>query len=235
MKFKYAIKAFILVCLLVAGYQVQAQTTRTIPTGSFVVNMGVSPQTVGNGLKPYGLVYDLVKNYNVPIYWVINPSKGKDGIDFSHNGVDYKGGPFIIPVEYRSTAVNDRITFWQSQGVVGANTVSSISVPVAETITAAPNWTLDQKNGSIAAGYFTNAGIPSSSYNFKDPALLGSCDDIFVMPHADPTWATHANLLTWNQTFRGAIWAACHAVSALEDMFNPANPAQQTNFLSAKT
>jgi hypothetical protein len=37
-----------------------------IPTGSFLVNMGIVPQTNANGMKPYGLVYDLLKNYNVP-------------------------------------------------------------------------------------------------------------------------------------------------------------------------
>lgn len=211
-----------------------AQPT-TFATGSFIVNMGVTPQTVGNGLKPYGMVYDLVKNYNVPIAWVINPAKAKDGIDFSHNGIDYRGGPFIIPAEYRTPTVNARITFWQGQGVVGATTVSPITVPVALTLVSMPTWTLDAKNGAIAAGYFVNAGIPSSAYNWLEPSLLTCCNDIFVMPHADPVWATHQNLLGWNQTCRGAIWAACHAVSALEDMFNPVTPSQQTNFLANKT
>ena len=40
-------------------------------SGSIIVDMGVLPQTFGNGLKPYGLVYDLVRNYNVPIKWII--------------------------------------------------------------------------------------------------------------------------------------------------------------------
>jgi large repetitive protein len=30
----------------------------TIKAGSFIVNMGVMPQTIGNGLKPYGFIYD---------------------------------------------------------------------------------------------------------------------------------------------------------------------------------
>ncbi len=55
------------------------------------------------------------------------------------------------------------------------------------------------------------------------------------MPHADPTWATHQNLLNWNLTCKGSIWLACHAGSALEDMFNPGAPATQTNFLAEKT
>ncbi|MBK9335050.1 MAG: tandem-95 repeat protein [Lewinellaceae bacterium] len=222
-----------LFCLGSAG--LHAQTNETFATGSYIVNMGVVPQTVGNGLKPYGLVYDLVKNYNVPVRWVINPAKPKDGIDFSHNGTDYKGGPFIIPVEYRSAAVNARITYWQGLGVVGATTVSAITVPVIQTIEAAPRWTLDDQNGGIAEVFLTNAGIPNTAYDWVSPQLLGACNDLFVMPHADPEWSTHSNLLPWNLTYKGGIWAGCHAVSALENMFNPANPSQQTNFLSNKT
>ena len=207
----------------------------TIASGAFVVNMGITPQTVGNGLKPYGMIYDLVKNYNVPVRWIINPAKAKDGIDFSHNGIDYKGGPFIIPAEFRTAAVDARIIFWQGQGVMGSTTVSAITVPVFQTMDFVPRWTLDKQNGAIAQKFLIAAGIPSTAYDFLDPQLLSACNDLFVMPHADPAWATHSNLLAWNQTYKGGIWAGCHAVSALELMFNPGSPSQQTNFLSNKT
>jgi hypothetical protein len=60
------------------------------------------------------------------------------------------------------------------------------------------------------------------------------------MPHADPTWADHGSLLNWNDSYanggcEGTIWAACHSVSNLENLFNPAIRAQQLNFLSNKT
>jgi hypothetical protein len=213
----------------------------TLASGAFIVNMGIVPQTDGNALKPYGMIYDLVTNYSVSIKWVINPSKTKDGIDFNYAGTDYKGGPFIIEAVYRSSSVNARIAYWQSQGVVGATTTIPISVPVYTTIKAMPRWTLDKQNGSIAVGFFPNAGIPaaahggSSSSGWKLPAELGCCDDLFVMPHADPVWSTHGNLYTWNQSCNGSIWLGCHAGSALEDMFNPSSPSQQTNFLAEKT
>lgn len=226
------------ICMLsTAG--LMAQTT-TVPTGSFIINMGVTPQSVNNGLRPYGMVYDLLKNYNVPIIWSINPSKIKDGIDFSHNGVDYRGGTFIIPAEFRTSTVNSRIAFWQGQGVVGATTVSSITVPVYEILRSAPKWTLDKQNGSIAAGYFTRASIPASAHNgasssgWKEPGQLDCCDDIFAMPHADPIWSSHQRLISWNLDCKGAIWAACHAGSALENMVNPGNRSQQANFLTVK-
>ena len=211
---------------------INGQTTETLQSGAFIVNMGMPSQTINNGLKPYGLVYDLIKNYRVPVKWVINPLKTKDGVDFTYNGADYKGGPFIIPAEYRTAAVNARIVYWQLQGVVGLTAPSAITVPVYTTIKAAPVWTLDAKNGSIAEQYLINAGIPSTAYNWLEPADLGGCNDLFIMPHADPTWATHSNLLNWNQINKGGIWAACHAVSVLESLSNPGNPSQKMNFLS---
>src|SRR6185503_7017288 len=38
----------------------------TLRSGSFLITMGITPQTVATGLKPYGLVYDLINNYYVP-------------------------------------------------------------------------------------------------------------------------------------------------------------------------
>src|SRR5437588_168520 len=83
--------------------------TETLPSGSFIVNMGVTPQTYNNGLKPYGLVYDLITNYSVPVKWIIETTKVKDGTDFTYNAVAYKGGPFIISADYISSAVTSRI------------------------------------------------------------------------------------------------------------------------------
>ena len=217
-------------CLNVSG------STDTIRAGSYIINMGVVPQTIGNGLKPYGLVYDLLKNHNVSIQWVINPSKVKDGIDFSHNGISYRGGAFIISAAYRTSTVNSVIASWEAQGVVGNTTVSDFIIDVAKTLNYAPNWTMDKTNGYLATSYFINAGIPSSAHggdsaNWKNPSELGACDDIFVLPHADPTWATHNNLYYWNLNYKGNIWAACHAVSAMENLTSPDNSIKM-NFLS---
>jgi hypothetical protein len=241
--FSYSSIVLIVTFFVIHSLSVNAQLT-TIPSGSFVVNMGgtpVSPQTVANGLKPWGLVYDLLKNEKIPVLWVINPGKPKDGIDFTYNGIDYKGGPFIITAGYRTAAVNAKIASWQAMGVVGVTTTSAITVPVYTTFHSAPRWTLDKNNGGIAVSFFTKAGIPpgayggSSSSAWKLPSQLTCCDDIFVMPHADPIWSTHSNLYNWNLSCKGYIWLGCHAGSALEDMFNPAMPGQQTNFLCEKT
>lgn len=227
---------------LFTSITLNAQTTtfQTIPAGSFIVNMGVSPQTIANGLRPYGLLFALLEA-NVPVHWAINPTKAKDGIDFSHAGVDYRGGAFIIEAKYRTSAVNSIISSWQGQGVVGTSITSAASnVPIFLTFSFVPKWTLDQDNGLIAVPYFANAGIPprahggTDSKKWKDPAQLDCCDDIFVMPHAYPTWLTHQRLISWNLECKGNIWAGCKAVSLLENMVNTANRSQQANFLSIK-
>jgi Bacterial Ig domain len=114
-------------------------------------------------------------------------------------------------------------------GVVAIKTTSDIaSVPIYTTLTFAPKVTLDTKSGGIALPYLSAAGIPATAYYYKDAQTLTCCDDIYVMPHADPTWATHSNLHSWNLTCKGAIWSGCHAVSVLENMNNG---SLQTNFL----
>ena len=203
-----------------------------IPSGSFIINMGVVPQTYGNGLKPWGMVWSLIHNYKVPVKWVINQSKAKDGTDFTYNGTDFNGGTLIIPKKFRSVKVDSVITAWQAQGVVGVTTTSDFTVDVTYTIKYNPLWTFDFQNGKIALNYLTIAGIPTDSYPMKDPDALNNCDDLFVMPHADPTWATHQNLLWWNKNNRGWLWYGCHAGSVIESTLNPADSSQQMNFLT---
>jgi hypothetical protein len=217
----YRYIVFVLVSIIIFT-SAKAQT-ETLAPGSFIINMGATnPNTIANGLKPYGLVYDLVRNFSVPVKWVISQTKLKDGIDFTYNGVHYKGGTFITPAEFRSAAVNSRITFWAGQGVVGTTTTSAFSADVTTSITSFPKWTLDATNGAIAEGFLINAGVTNTAfpgaYNWKTPASLDCCDDFFVMPHADPTWATHGRLWSWNKDCLGSIWAGCHAVSVLENM-----------------
>ena len=223
-----------LTALFVVYTQDAKAATETFTTGAFIINMGVTPQTIGNGIKPYGLIYDLIKNNDVPIKWVIGQGKVKDGIDFTYNGNSYRGGTFIINAEYRTAAVNAKIVAWQAKGVVGVTTISPMTLDVTRTLSAIPNWAMDAQNGRIAILFLQDAEIPASAYYYRTPATLNSCDNLYVMPHADPTWATHSNLYFWNKNSRGAIWAGCHAVSVMEgpDCVNPLNPSQNLKFLS---
>lgn len=210
--------------------------TENLVSGSFIVNMGVVPQTFSNGLKPYGMIYDLMVNYNVPIKWVIEPTKIKDGLDFTYNAVQYKGGTFIVPGEFIDSTITARITYWKTQGVQGVYTTSAINVPVYSTIKNFPVTMIDNLSGkaSINIGYFTNAGIPSTAYVLGSPSTLTSCYDVWSNPHADPTWATHQNLKTFVTVNKGYIWAQCHSVSVIESLTDPVTPSNQLNFLTSK-
>lgn len=68
----------------------------TFPVGSYIVDMGDTFSDDAQ-LKPYGLIYDLVLNAKVPVYWVINGSKtSQTGVDLTYNGRNYISGPFVI-------------------------------------------------------------------------------------------------------------------------------------------
>ncbi len=204
----------------------------TIPVGSFIINMGVTPQTIANGLKPYGLVYQLVRNHKVPVIWAINPNKNKDGIDFTYNGTDYRGGTFVIEEGFITNDVKNLITTWQGKGVVGVYTSSPTVIPVYQKITGFASLVVDSDNEGLVIPYFNNAEIPSSIYTIGLPSDLGDCHDFFMMPHADPEWATHGELYNFNRTRKGHIWSGCHAPSMLEAVVNPGNNTQRLNFLS---
>ena len=233
-----------------------ATTWTTFNAGSLIIDMGVVPQTAANALKPYGLIFDLIKNYDVQVHWVINPNKVSnkntpyDDIDFSYNGQNFRGGPFIIPVEYRSTAVNLAIDDWILKGVVTVTTASAVTAPIEAVLSTPPNWTLDFANGDRLFDGFIDAEIPEfndpgmtdPNYVFKTPDQLDCCDYLYAMPHADPVWTTHSNLYTWilpkdQGGCRGWIYSACHAVSALEMSFDDQTPDvnAQMNFLCDKS
>lgn len=244
----------LLIAFFFAGNRVFSQTTSPtiIPPGSFIINMGIVPQTVNNGLRPYGLVYELLQAH-CPVDWIINTSKEKDGADFSYMGYNFKGGTFIVEAGYRTTAINAIIERWapaNNTGVVGITTTIPVVVPLYLTFWSPPRWVMDRENGALAVNFFSYAGIPASAYggaqaNWKTPAQLDDCDDIFVLPHAEPTWATHGYLFDWikgtgsgnTSGSKGSLWLGCNAGSALMDMFNNVTPDynQQTNFLVDKS
>jgi hypothetical protein len=226
-------------CLTILNSKTLGQGPKTFISGSYIVDMGQHSGTLATDkakeLTPWGMIYDLLKNYNVPVYVVINANKTKDGIDFNYNGINYKGGTFVIDKQNISTTVSARITYWNNQGMVGTYTNSNLTLNTTFRYTVVPTWTLDQDNYALVTPFFTNAKIPSTAYNTLLPSQLSACNDIFVLPHADPTWAVHGNLFNWNLQYKGAIWTGCHSGSALHNTYNPANTNQQMNFLTTKT
>ncbi|RLD26423.1 MAG: hypothetical protein DRI75_11750, partial [Bacteroidetes bacterium] len=99
---------------------IYAQTTPTnFNAGAVVIDMGIVPQTINNGLRPYGLIQELVSVHEIPVYWIIDDSKsyvsgaakvdqadltitGTVGSNPASTGIttDLKSGPFLIPSEF---------------------------------------------------------------------------------------------------------------------------------------
>jgi uncharacterized repeat protein (TIGR01451 family) len=206
-------------------------TLSPFPIGSYIVDMGVPTQTIANGVKPYGLVYALIQA-KVPVSWVIKDGKAKDDIDMTVAGKNYSGGPFVIDAGFASIAA-PIIATWKAQGVVvDGPTAAGFTAPVYSVASYFPHAVLDATNAAIATPIYANAGIPATAYVTKTPAQLNGCDDLYVMPHADPAAATHANLINFNNT-GGYIWAGCHAVSVLENIDTTGDGITDMNFLSA--
>jgi gliding motility-associated-like protein len=228
---------YTLTCVFFLHSQVFGQTT-TFKSGTAIIDMGSATPTVKNSLKPYGLIFALLKNNQVPVYSIINPSKTKDGIDFIYNGKSYKGGTYIISKEHITTQVAGVLTAWANQGVLIDYTNSDLTVLVDSKLTFVPRWTMDRDYGDIAISFLSSAGIPASAYAKKRPTELGNCDDIFILPHADPTFDSHKSLYLWNKNQKGPIWAGCHAVSSLENLSGSVDiggfpTPVQLNFLSS--
>jgi uncharacterized repeat protein (TIGR01451 family) len=192
--------------------------------GAFVIDMGQATQTVANSLKPYGMVYDLVQNQHIPVDWAINPNKPVFGADFSAGGKSHSGGPFIIEAPF-ATAAAATIAKWRAQGVVVTQITTSFVAPIYNTITAFPRTVLDLANGKIAQAYYNLAGIPQFSgtvqdptkaaYVFGTPLDLNQCNDVYVLPHADPSqWPASykTSLLTFLNN-GGWLFQECHSVS----------------------
>lgn len=197
----------------------------TFPAGSYIVDMGNTSSDDAQ-LKPYGLIYDLVLNAKVPVYWVINGSKtSQTGVDLTYNGKDYISGPFVISGDDVDYNVRSMLSKWSGYGVsIDGPTDTAVTVDDSRKISSVPRVVLDEKNGKIAKGYLVKSGIlrnenATDDRVYKEKAtpadLESSCDDIYVMPHAEPTTATHGPLASFNKG-GGYIWAGCHAVSYLE-------------------
>jgi len=227
---------------------------------SGALSAGATKQTVNQGLKQYGLVYALVKAKIPVQWVInpsksnMDTTLGNTGTDFSFDCMgtgtakNYKSGAFIIAKEFAAQA-KATIDTWKSTysglTVDGpctnsyTNAATNNTVPVFATIKSWPRSVLDAQNGSVAVTYFNNAGIPQGSttdvnnppaYRFAAPSQLTPCDDMYIMPHADPTYATHSGLINFVRQ-GGDFYASCHAVSVIENMKDSSNQLV-TNFLS---
>ena len=247
----------------VAGYpnpNNNGSGSQPFATGAYIIDAGAvtgsaTKQTIAQGVKPYGLIYALVKA-KIPVEWAINSSKAAisqttgnsapdftfdcDGSGTTYANKAYKSGAFIIPEAFAAQA-QSIVATWRTKGVTvdGPCTQDPATpFPIFATISGWPRAVLDAQNGSVAATYFANAEIPAPAatldpanppaYRTAAPSQLTACDDIYIMPHADPTYATHNALIPFIKA-GGSFYASCHAVSEIENMVFPAAGSQVAN------
>ena len=212
-------------CIFYGLVSFSQNPSKTFTAGAYIIDMGQN-SAINKGLKPYGLVYALIHDYNVPVYWSINSSKIKDGVDFTlpagAGSKSYKGGPFIISSDQASiqTVIN-LISTWKAKGaVVDGPITTAFDAPVFNKLTTWPRAIVDDDNDTqIITPYYANAGVPSTSYLTQgNPTQLTSCGDIYVLPHADPQeWPIcYVTALKNYINNGGYLWVGCHAVSALD-------------------
>ncbi|MBV1922792.1 MAG: HYR domain-containing protein, partial [Flavobacteriaceae bacterium] len=193
--------------ITIFSYSQNNRTTNSLPAstltdfnvGAAVIDMGISPQTENNGLRPYGLVYELVNNLNIPVYWVIkdgksftDPNNKQDDTDLLVNGTttrlggtstgikELKAGPFVIPAEFIDDAYA-KIEEWQFNNpglTVYWNLEAINNAPVRGIITTFPNTVIypvggdinDTDETDIEIGFYNRAGIEESSGIFRKGA-----------------------------------------------------------------
>ncbi|WP_196886051.1 gliding motility-associated C-terminal domain-containing protein [Aureivirga sp. CE67] len=217
------------ILFILFSFEINAQNfpyNLTFETGTAVVNLGVEPQTYDNGLKPYGMVYDLVSN-GIPVYWAFSQEKNYGEEDFSIENTSYKGSVFIISKEFidNSTITSTLLNNWESEGVVITYVTGNFEVSVYDKITSFPKIVLDEENDQVIKQVFIDkANLPEESYfyNASPEDLNASCDDVYVLPHADPhKWTLERIGVLKNFVQQGGyLWAGCHSVSALETYTN---------------
>ena len=209
------LKNLIVIVLLTFSFSSPAQSTPTdFNAGAAIIDMGITPQTSNNALKPYGLVHALVGE-GIPVHWIIKDSKSFEEIDIVISGTltksatskqtkNLKAGPFLISAEHMTDAEsiiqnwidnnsnggNDSLTvYWNLDAIVNA--------PVSGIITSFPATVIYPKNGDITStkdtdietGFFNPAGILKSSGAFRKgtPSDINACDQFYVLSHhTDP-------------------------------------------------
>ena len=204
--------------------------TKNFTAGAAIIDMGVTPQTYNNGLKPFGLIYELVITKKIPVYWVINPNKSfvnpaskQDQVDITVAGKNYRTGAFVIQSEF-IPLVKSLMDSWiaANPGLTIDYNRPAFTAPIHALVTSFPRAVLDAQNGDkIRDAFYLRAGVSDSSYrNDGSPSNLGACDDIYAMPHADPqNWVKMEKDTLYKFINNGGwMWAACHAVSAIETL-----------------
>ncbi len=134
--------------------------------GSLIVNLQENDQNASKSIKAYGMIYDLIQNYKVPVKWIMPHAEENNQTAFKYNSVSYNKGAFIISSSFITKNIAERIAYWQSQGLISEFSSSALSASVDATLTSFPTIMIDSTSPEFAMieAYYLSAMIPPVAY-----------------------------------------------------------------------
>lgn len=204
--------------------------TEQLPAGSYVIPMDNSLQ--GNfNMRAYGLAVRLLHG-NVPLKWVINPTKGKDGVDFTANAsrikpsagaaqtYSFRAGPLVVYPGFESQALPIINSYGNNVAVYQLN--SAVTVNVDSNLLHKPKVAVFNQGGNADIHTFvlSNAGLTRGTHyqvvNNASNIGAGSCFTVATEPHAkvSSVSASAASALLNFLRSGGNFFGQCEAVEA---------------------
>ncbi len=203
-----------------------------------------NPTTTFN-LRAYGLANKLLQN-NVPLKWAIKYNKNKDDVDFSavvtriagpsgvaSGNVNFSGGPFIVPPEFRTLAQSLITTFNNSiAGTADRVTVYRVTTAtvadIRYTITHKPLVAIGPDGGNFGTGVYQDlldqAMIPNYTSVTDESMQPDSCYTLAAQAHSTvPTWVASYSGFVHNG---GNLLLECASINTFEN--NALNGHYQT-------
>jgi GH25 family lysozyme M1 (1,4-beta-N-acetylmuramidase) len=199
-------------------------SVETLPSGTYIIAMDNTLQ--GNfNLRAYGLAVRLL-HANIPLKWIINPSKGKDGVDFTATATriapsasaaatrNFIAGPLAVHPGYESQALTVINSFGNNVNVYQLTAAAIVTVD--STLVHKPKVAVfDQGgNGYLHTDVLIEAGLSSGTHYDvmanADDIQAGSCYTVATEPHTKSVSGS-TNLLNFLLS-GGNFFGQCAAV-----------------------
>jgi uncharacterized repeat protein (TIGR01451 family) len=205
----------------------------TLPSGTYIIPMDntLQPGAGGFNLKSYGLAVRLL-HAGVPLKWIINPSKGKDGVDFTASAarikpsaagattLSFRAGPLAVYPGFEAQALTVINAYGNSVAVYQLN--GEASVPVYSNILHKPKVAVFNQGGNAAihTTILSAAGLTVNTHYqiFTNATQIGmdSCFTVATEPHAGVSSVSAAATTALESFLRsgGNFLGQCEAVEA---------------------
>lgn len=204
----------------------------TLPAGTLIIAMDFALQDNDNNRlrRAYGLAVRLL-HANVPLKWIINPSKTtRTGVDFTasarlrspsiggYSSRSFRTGPLAIFPGYEAQALS--VISGYGQGIRVYELQSATTVPVHSDLTHKPKVLVEEdENPQIHTSILSAAGLtPGAHYNTGDlnSVNAGSCVTIVTVPHNSSISTTQRSSIRAFLQSGGNFFAQCAAIRGFQ-------------------